>query len=158
MSFQVRKSTKIDRSIDQVWPHLAEIENELRWRSPYLLSLEVIDGGPVRVGSRLRGTTRIAGSTQSYVNEVTELAPPRRYAWQGVEVTGPVNGFGAYELEPTSDGWTRVTLDLTYVPRGVIGRLQMPALRLLAPRIIARFLVQLEELVQAEVPSREVGT
>jgi Predicted integral membrane protein len=156
MTFQARKSTNINRSIEQVWPHLAETERELQWRSPYVLSLEVLDDGPVRVGSRVRGTTRIAGSTQSYVNEVTELTPPRRYAWRGVEVTGPVNGFGSYELEPTADGGTRVTLDLTYIPQGLMGRLQMPALRWFAPRILRRFLIQLDEVVRAEVPSREV--
>jgi len=156
MTVRVRSSTNIDRSIEQAWPHLAETERELRWRSPYVLSLEVLGDGPVRVGSRVRGTTRIAGSTQSYVNEVTELTAPRRYAWRGVQVTGPVNGFGSYELEPTADGGTRVTLDLTYVPRGLMGRLQMPALCWIAPRILRRFLVQLDDVVRAEVPSRDV--
>lgn len=158
MARRVRKHTTVDRPIEQVWPLVAELDGELRWRAPWVVSLEHLDDGPVGPGSRIRGTTRIAGSSETYVNEVTELSPPRRYAWRGVEVSGAVTGRGAYELEPLEGGRTRVTLDLTYEPVSFVGRLQLPLVGLVAARIVGKMVGQLRHVAggAGEAP-REQG-
>ena len=157
MALQVRRSTTIRRPIDEMWPFVADLDQELRWRSPYVLTLEKLDDGPVAVGTRIRGTTRIAGSTGTYVNEVTELAAPHRYAWRGVEVSGGINASGFYELSSTPDGGTVVTIDITYRAERLAGRVQMSMLRFLAPRIIERFLGQLTDLASTPGVSRIQG-
>ena len=157
MALQVHRSTTIRRPIEETWPFVADLDQELRWRSPYVLTLEQLDEGPVAVGTRIRGTTRIAGSTGTYVNEVTELAPPHRYAWRGVEVSGGINASGCYELRSTPDGGTVVTIDISYQAERLAGRIQMPMLKFLAPRIIERFLGQLTELASTPGVGRVQG-
>lgn len=158
MGQRVRRHTTIDRPIEQVWPLVAELDGELRWRAPWVVALEQLDDGPVGPGTRIRGSTRIAGSTETYVNEVTELSPPWRYAWRGVEVSGAITSRGAYELESLQGGRTRVTVDVTYEPVSFVGRVQLPLVALVAGRIVGKMLSQLRHVASgaAEAP-REQG-
>lgn len=157
MSVRVRRSVLIDRQVEELWPLVADLDNERRWRAPWVRTLAQIGEGPVGVGTRIRGTTRIAGSTDTYVNEVTEYDPPRRYAWRGVEVSGPVIGEGVYELESAPDGRTRVTIENTYRARSWVGHLQLPLVRLVASRIIDRMLDQLDGLAAGADARRAEG-
>ncbi len=148
MSFRLRKEIHIDRAPSDVWPHVASLDEELRWRRPYVVELAT-NGDPVAPGTRVEGTTRAFGITDTYVNEVTEAAAPRRLAWRGVEASGGLMGTrGAYELEPEGAG-TRFTLRMEYAPRGLAGRLQEPLLRLVLGRIGARFVRQLKGLAES---------
>lgn len=157
MSVRVRRTVVIDRQIEELWPLVTDLDSEQRWRAPWVRTLTQLDDEPLGAGTRIRGTTRIAGSTDTYVNEVTEYAPPRRYAWEGVEASGPVTSAGVYELEPAEDGRTRVTIEITYRGTSLLGRLQLPVVRLVASRIIDRMLGQLEDLATGAVPRRSKG-
>lgn len=148
---RVRRIVEIDASPDRVWPLVAELEHERQWRSPWVLALERLGEGPVGPGSRIAGTTRVLGRTDTYVNEVTEYTPPRRYAWRGVEASGGVTGTGVYELEPRAGGdRTRMALQLDYEGDGLLARLQLPVVGLVGWLVIGRMLVQLAEYAERQ--------
>lgn len=140
---QVRRSVQIDAPPRAVWPVIAELEHELQWRSPWVLELEQLDDGELGPGTRIGGTTKVLGMTDSYVNEVTEYSPPRRYAWRGVEASGGIMGTGSYELEPLAGDRTRMTLSMDYRAEGLAARIQLPVVGLVGKRLIGRMLDQL---------------
>ena len=153
MPKRARRSIEIDRPIAEVWPFVANLEHELTWRAPWVVALEVEGGGALEVGSRVRGTTRILGQTDTYVNEITELSPPRRLAWRGVDVSGGVIGHGAYDLEPLGPDRTRFTLDLTYEAVDPSKRAELWMVGLMAPFALWKLTRQLRALVHERVPA-----
>ena len=137
----------IHRPPADVWGLVTDLDEELVWRAPYVISLAA-DGDPVTTGSRVSGTTRAFGQTDTYRNEVTEVDAPRRLAWRGLEASGALIGStGAYELAARGDT-TVFRLTLTYQPQGAVGRLQAPVLGLVLRRIGRRFLRQLKDLAE----------
>jgi uncharacterized protein YndB with AHSA1/START domain len=147
VSFTVEKSIHIDRPPSEVWEHVSRLDEELRWRRPYVVKL-LADGDPLEPGTRIDGTTRAFGQTDHYASVVTEVEAPRRLAWRGVEVSGGLMGTrGRYELEPEAGG-TRFRLHMEYAPLGIAARLTQPVLAFALRRIGARFLRQLKELTE----------
>ncbi len=63
--------------------------------------------------SRLRWRATVAGKEKEWEAEITEQIPDQRIAWRSV--TGVANE-GAVTFEPVSDGRTRITLDMSYLP------------------------------------------
>ncbi len=139
----VRRSVEIDAPPQAVWPVVAELEHELQWRSPWVLELEQLGDGQVGPGTRIAGTTKVLGMTDTYVNEVTAYDAPRRYAWRGVDASGGIMGTGSYELEPLPGDRTRMTLTMDYRAEGLLARLQLPVVGLVGKRLIGRMLDQL---------------
>ena len=137
----------IDRPPAEVWHHVSDLDQELDWRSPYVIGLET-DGDPLTAGTRIEGTTRAFGHTETYRNEVTEVSPPRCLAWRGLEASGALLGtHGSYELEQEGEG-TRFRLSMKYEPQGFWGSLQAPLLGVVLRRILHRFLRQLKDLAE----------
>jgi uncharacterized protein YndB with AHSA1/START domain len=148
MALHLSKEVYIERPPAEVWDHVADLKEELRWRRPYVIGLDA-DGDPLAPGTRIAGTTRAFGQTDTYVNEVAEVVPPQRLAWRGVDASGALVGTaGAYELAPQGEG-TRFRLSIDYQPRGFAGRLQAPLLGLVLRWILARFMRQIKALSEA---------
>ena len=150
MTVTVRRFTTIDAPPEEVWPWLVDAERELAWRGPRITELEQLDDGPVVPGTRFRGSAEVLGSTDTWVNEVTEVEHARLLAWRTVVSTAPAWAPGRYELEPTDDGArTRMTIHIEYVPRTLVGRLVLPVFaRVMPPRIIDGFLEQLRGCIE----------
>ncbi|WP_171042502.1 SRPBCC family protein [Sinomonas gamaensis] len=82
-----------------------------------------LDGeGPVRVGSRIRGTSKILGRTFDWLVEVQEHDPPKTAVSRSVE--GKINFATTYEVMPEGQG-TRVNYRIDADPGlgGVFGKL-----------------------------------
>ena len=148
MAFEVTDQVLIDRAPSSVWPYVADLDLDLRWRRPNVTALEA-DGDPVAVGTRITGTTRAFGQTDTYRNEIVEVDPPRRLAWRGLDASGGLMGVrGAYELEPHGTR-TLFRLSMTYEVTSPTGRLLAPAMVMfLRHRVAPRFLRQLRELAE----------
>lgn len=145
MTFHMTEEIQIGRPPADVWEHVSRLDEELRWRKPYVIGLTA-DGDPRARGTRIEGTTRALGQTETYVNEVTDVDAPHRLAWRGLEASGALMGTrGSYELE-SHDGGTRFRLNMEYTPQGLMGRLQEPFLGLVLRRIGRRFLHQLKSM------------
>ena len=149
MTFQLSDDVLIQRPPAEVWPCVADLDLDRRWRRPYVVELEA-DGDPLTVGTTITGTTRAMGAIDTYRNEVTVVDPPRRLAWRGLDASGGLVGVrGAYELEPHGRGATRFRLTITYEARNLLGRLLSPAMAsFLRRRVLRRFMRQIRELAE----------
>lgn len=158
MTVQVRRSTTIVAPPEQVWPWLVDAERELAWRGPRITELEQLDDGPVQPGSRFRGSAEVMGSTDTWVNEITDVDEARLLAWRTLETTAPAWAPGRYELAPFG-GSTRMTIHIDYEPRTLVGRLVLPVFaRVMPPRIIDGFLEQLRVCVEKADGDRDTGS
>lgn len=154
MKVSVAAEAFVPEATERIWPFLVEIESELRWRRPYIVQLAQLTDGPVGVGTRFAGTTRILGRTETYATEVTVFEPPVRYAWRGMDASGSIIGVGSYEVTEVSGG-ARVRLAMQYTPTSFGGMVQLPIVQLVAGRILRRFARQLSELIGTD--SRDVS-
>ena len=89
----------IDRAPEEVWAYLEQTENIPVWNGA-IVSAEA--DGPPAVGARTRGLIKFLGRKMDYVNEITEMDAPKRYAFRSVEAPFPFRG--GTELEPDGDG------------------------------------------------------
>ncbi|MEZ5237424.1 MAG: SRPBCC family protein [Microthrixaceae bacterium] len=155
MAHDLEAHVVIDRPPAQVWPCVAELELDRRWRQPFVTDLRA-DGDPLAVGTRITGTTRAFGQSDTYTNEITTVDPPRLLAWRGLDASGGLVGVrGAYELVPHAGGRTRFGLSMTYEARTVVGRLVAPVMMTFLRRIVApRFMRQIRELAESGVPEQ----
>jgi hypothetical protein len=60
-----------------------------------------MDGDPLRVGSRFTTIRRFAGAEQRLVQEVSEVAPPWR--WAARAISGPVRPDATLTVDPLED-------------------------------------------------------
>ncbi len=120
-------SVEITAPCEQVWAVLADLERWPQW-TPSVTSIELLEPGPLRVGTR----ARVAQPKLSpAVWEVTEAKEGRSFTWvtwhPGVRVTG------LHRLEPIEKG-TLATLAVQF--SGILG----PLVAWLTSRLNHRYL------------------
>ncbi|MBX6333596.1 MAG: SRPBCC family protein, partial [Gemmatimonadaceae bacterium] len=114
---------------ERVWAVMRDVERWPEW-SPTMMSVRLLDTGPLRVGSRahMRQPKLRPG-----VWEVTELTEGRNFTWvlrsPGLRVAG------GHEIEPTPEG-SRVVLSLRF--SGLLGPLLARLYRALNERYLCR--------------------
>lgn len=147
---RVSREIEIDAPPEEVWRHIEDPAKELQWRRPEVKELETVGQGPVGIGTRYRGRTKIMGMTDNYVNEVVEFDPPNRIAWRYVNSSGMMAANGHYLLMPIGDGMTRFKIVLEYHPMGFVGRLTEPFMSLLAGPVLQRFAENLKQMAEGD--------
>jgi carbon monoxide dehydrogenase subunit G len=117
----VEESVVIARPPQEVFDFLSRFENIAVYDSSVTAS-EQIGDGPLGVGSRGRGTSKIMGRQFDWTTEITEFDPPRRMVSRSVE--GKLEFTVTLTLEP-ADGGTRLTqrIDAESGLGGVFGKL-----------------------------------
>ncbi|MFP3914459.1 MAG: SRPBCC family protein [Actinomycetota bacterium] len=100
----VEESIVIERSPETVFRLTTDPVRVPRYSSNVVECRRLTDG-PLRVGSRVRGTAKVAGRRIDFVYEVTELDPPKRYVSQTLESPIPFRILQHYEETP---GGTRL--------------------------------------------------
>lgn len=85
-----------------------------------------LDTPAARVGSQCTTRRRIGGRERDVTTEITEYAPPRRWADRGID--GPIRATVSVTVDPL-DGASRsrVTIEVDFAGHG-IGRLLVPLL------------------------------
>ncbi len=101
----VEESVVIARPPQEVFDFLSKFENIAVYDSSVTAS-EQIGDGPLGVGTRGRGTSKIMGRQFDWTVEITEFDPPRRMVSRSVE--GKLDFTVTLTLEP-ADGGTRLT-------------------------------------------------
>jgi len=101
----VEENVVIARPPQEVFDFLSKFENIAVYDSSVMSSGQVGDG-PLGVGSRGKGTSKVMGRQFDWVVEISEFDPPRRMVSRSVE--GKLDFTITFTLEP-SDGGTRVT-------------------------------------------------
>jgi hypothetical protein len=104
---QLQQSITIERPLEAVWDYVLDARNDPVWQA---FVVEVGRGAdqPAAVGLEVEAVVRFLGRTVPIVLTYTEHEPRRRSA---IEVSGPVQGRGSYELEPV-DGGARFTFTI----------------------------------------------
>ncbi|MDA2810169.1 SRPBCC family protein [Nocardiopsis sp. RSe5-2] len=106
MAMRYENTTEIAARPEEVWPVMAGLERWADW-VPTVVSVQALDGGPLRVGARYRLVQR---RTPPAVWTVTRVAEGREFTWE-------TRFFGArmsaeHHLEAAGGG-TRARLVLT---------------------------------------------
>jgi uncharacterized protein YndB with AHSA1/START domain len=116
-------SVEIDRSPEDVFAFVTDPERFTEWQST-VVSAHAEDGKPAHLGSRVVMTRKMGGREQTMTSEITELEPPRSYAFRIID--GPVRAIGKGRFESLDGGArTRLTFELDFEGHG-IGKLLVP--------------------------------
>jgi uncharacterized membrane protein len=117
----------IARPAERIWPVMIDVERWPEW-TPTVTSVELLDGRPLRVGSRARiRQPRLPVAVWT----VTALEPGRYFEWQSV-VPGLKSEAG-HRVEATGPQTARVTLTFSWT-----GWLA-PLIRLVYGRLARRY-------------------
>ena len=134
MSIDVTAEVTIDRDPEAVWEFMTDPQHEPEWIGG-LKTSHLQGEPPLRVGSRVERVASFLGKKIEYVNEVTELDPPRKLDMRSVVAPFPMH------ITYTLDGGQR-TVVRNHV-RGGGMRLMAPFVR----RNIQRDLERLRDLL-----------
>ena len=141
----VEESVIIARPPEEVYAYLNRAENLPVWDSS-ILEAEQLDEGPMQVGTRWRGISKILGHRFEWITEVTELEPPGRMCARSVE--GRLRFRVTNTLQPENGG-TRYTyrVEADSGLGGVFGRLADPIVEKAQRRTVRANLDTLAELL-----------
>jgi uncharacterized protein YndB with AHSA1/START domain len=116
-------SVEIDRSPEDVFAYVIDPGTFTEWQST-VVSAHAEDGQPAHIGSRVVMTRKLGGREQTMTSAITELDPPRSYAFRIID--GPVRAIGKGRFEPLDGGArTRLTFELDFEGHG-IGKVLVP--------------------------------
>jgi carbon monoxide dehydrogenase subunit G len=128
----------IDAPPAQVWPVLSDVAHWPDWL-PTVNTVERLDEGPLRVGSRARVSQPKLPKAEW---EVTELVDGRLFTW---EAKGPgMTSIGRHEVVPDGDG-SRVRMSLEQT--GPMGWVAATVWRGITQRYVAQEARSLDERV-----------
>jgi uncharacterized protein YndB with AHSA1/START domain len=119
------ETLEIARPPDEVFAYVTDPSRFAEWQQN-VVSGAVVGDGPAAIGTRCRTTRRIGGNERTTTQEITELAPPRRWAVRGID--GPIRTNVGVTIEPLDQNRSRLTITLDFEGHGV-GRMIVPAVR-----------------------------
>ena len=135
MSVDVKAEVTIARDAQSVWDFMTDPEHEAEWIGG-LKEARLQGEPPLREGSRVERVASMLGRRIEYVNEVTELDPPRVLDMRSVKAPFPMHI--TYTLEAAGEATT-----VRNHVRGAGSRLMAPLVR----RNIQRDLNRLRDIL-----------
>ncbi len=118
-------SIEIDRPPQAVFAYATDPSTFAEWQAGVVRGCSDGDGS-LGVGRTCTTSRRIGGAERVVTSEVTEFAPPARWAIRGVD--GPIRAIVEVTVEPLADSTrSRVTVAVDFEGHG-IGRLLVPVL------------------------------
>ncbi|MDP9304406.1 MAG: SRPBCC family protein [Actinomycetota bacterium] len=143
----ISESIEIDRTPDDVFAYLDEVERHGEWQEQ-IVAVEPQDDGPLRVGSRVKETRRVPGGDRTMTYEVTEHNPPRQSSFRVLD--GPVRADGTISIEPIGDGSrSRLTITIDFTGHGLAGKVLLPVARTQARKQIPKDQARMKELLES---------
>lgn len=146
---EVEECIFIERPPEAVFRFATEPANVPRF-SPNVLEYERLDEGILRVGSRVRGTAKVAGRRVDYIYEVTEFNPPERYVIRAVE--SPISFRVTQRYEATDEGTLVDWHTESDGYGGFFGKLAESVVTSMYARDVKSNLRTLKELLEVETP------
>lgn len=144
MDVDVTLMADIRRPRAEVAAFACDPENVPRWYRN-IRTVEVLDDGPLRVGSRMRFVARFLGRTIDYTYEVTELVPGERLTM--TTASGPFPMTTTYSFEDLPTGSTRMSLRNHGSPSG-FGAVAAPVMARAMERAMTKDLRRLTALLE----------
>ena len=117
--FEMAVTQFVRASPEQVFRQATAIE---QWPTflTGLSNVEVLEGGPMKVGTRFVETRKMFGKEASEEMEVTEFHPPTRYAVEAASCG--CRYFTDHQFQPSDEG-TMMTLRFRSEPQNILARL-----------------------------------
>ena len=142
----IDETVVIARPAEEVFDFLALAEYLPRWDSSVLECVQV-GSGPVTVGTRYRGASRIVGRRIEWTTEVTEFVPGVRVTSRSVE--GPLTFTVSYEVSSCPAGTTlRYRLAAESGLGGAFGRALEPIVDRAQTKVVRTNLDKLASLLE----------
>jgi hypothetical protein len=135
----------IARRPEDVFDFFIDLGKGPSWRQ-YVKSMELVDAGPLGVGSRIRLMIELMGEDTEY--QMTVLAFERPTLWRHHTAENNFTGHIEYRFEPEGTG-TRVTMVCLVKPTTVLGWLAMPQLWLARGKAYREQLPQLKRAMES---------
>ncbi len=141
----IKEDVFISRPPQDVFDYLSTAENLPVWDSS-IMEAEQVTSGPMQIGTRWRGVSKILGRRFEWTTQVTDLEPPARSTSQAVE--GKLRFTVNQYLEPENDG-TRFAykVEADSGLGGIFGRLTDPLVEKAQRRTVRGNLDTLAELL-----------
>lgn len=141
----IRNSIEIERSPDEVYAYLDELERHGEWQEQ-LVSAHKLEKGPTHVGTKSSETRRMGKREMEVTYEVTEHDPPHVFAFHGVD--GPVRVVGRATVESVDSGSSsRLSLVLDFEGHG-FGKLLVPLARMQSRKQVPKDQQRLKERLE----------
>ena len=142
----IDETVVIARPAEEVFDFLALAEYLPRWDSS-VLECGQVGSGPVTVGTRYRGASRIVGRRIEWTTEVTEFVPGVRMTSRSVE--GPLTFTVSYEVSSCPAGTTlRYRLAAESGLGGAFGRALEPIVERAQTKVVRTNLDKLASLLE----------
>jgi len=142
---KIEQSAVINRSIEEVFAFVSEIEKWDQWAAE-LVEVKKTSEGPVGVGTTFTGVVSLLGRRMDNIHEVTEYEPNSKF---GLKITsGPVRGGGGISLESV-EGGTKLTFAMEVEPGGFF-RVAEPLLARNVQRQYETNLATMKDLLEAQ--------
>ncbi|MFD5914226.1 SRPBCC family protein [Streptomyces massasporeus] len=152
MSGQFEATVEINRPVEAVFDYLADGRNDPQF-SPRVLKIERVPDGPTAVGTVFRSTVKDAGMKTGREFRITDLEAPVRIRWAEVSKNSVTASEGGYDLEPMSDGRTRVRIFNVLEGHG-IGKLLVGLALIAARKDAPGFGARIKAAAEAAIPAR----
>ena len=146
----VEADVLLARSLEAVFDFVGEASNLPLWDSS-ILEAEQVEPGPLELGTRWRGVSKILGRRFEWTAEVTQVERPSSMSSRAVE--GDLR-FTVTNTFRSEDGGTRFTYRVEAEPGlgGVFGRLTDPLVEKAQQRTVKANLDTLAELMSQPAP------
>ena len=151
MDVDVTVEADIRRPRTEVAAFAMDPRNVPRWYRN-IRSVEVLDAGPLRVGSRMDFVARFLGRTISYTYEVRELVPGELLVMSTAQ--GPFPMTTTYRFADLPTGSTRMGLRNHGSPSG-FGAVAAPVLSRAMERATTKDLTRLQRLLESGQAHRQ---
>lgn len=119
----IKESIDIARRPEEVFSYVTDPSHLPEWQAS-AVSAHSVGDAPLAVGSKFQTIRRMGRREIPMTMEVTELDPPRRWHFRGID--GPIRGDVTGTIEPLGDGErSRVTFSLDFETHGM-GKMIVP--------------------------------
>jgi len=142
---KINQSVWLNAKPEEVWPYIVEPEKLLQWLTE-MHKFELLDEGPIGVGSRYRVDKEIRGQVRRYDSVVKRLEENCLFAFMS-EAPGFSHIEGVWELVPEGEG-CRFTMRETINVQNVNPLVDWLFVQRGAARAVRSFLAQLKSLVE----------
>jgi uncharacterized membrane protein len=143
-------SIDIERPADEVFAYATDPARFPEWQ----LDVVRVSVGGNEVGSHFTTVRRIGGAERTMTQEITENAPPRRWAARGVD--GAIRPHATLSIEALGDARCRVAFGLDFDARGAAAAL-IPLVRRVAAKAAPASHRRLKELLEQDALSQAGG-
>jgi uncharacterized protein YndB with AHSA1/START domain len=143
----ISESIEIDRSPEEVFAYLDDVERHGEWQDQ-IVAVEPQGDEPMGVGKRVRETRRVPGGDRSMTYEITDYDPPRQSSFRVLD--GPVRGVGTVLVEPVDNGSrSRVTFTIEFEGHGLGGKVLVPLAKSQARKQIPKDQARMKDLLES---------